>query len=97
MCVFSPAHCGRGLKSDAVAGNLRFLLSQPQKCHIQPERYAQFFLRFIVNMEKMEKYFKEKGCGFLLVDVFEYNEIAKKYYKKLGYNTRNIEMCKKIE
>jgi ribosomal protein S18 acetylase RimI-like enzyme len=47
--------------------------------------------------EKMEKYFKEKGCDFLLVDVFEYNEIAKKYYKRLGYNTRNIEMCKKIE
>jgi hypothetical protein len=27
----------------AVAGNLRFPLSQPQKRHIQPERYAKFF------------------------------------------------------
>jgi hypothetical protein len=25
----------------AVAGNLRFPLSQPQKRHIEPERYAQ--------------------------------------------------------
>jgi hypothetical protein len=28
----------------AVAGNLRFPLSQPQKRHKQPERYAPFFL-----------------------------------------------------
>jgi hypothetical protein len=27
----------------AVAGTLRVPLSQPQKRHIQPERYAQFF------------------------------------------------------
>jgi hypothetical protein len=28
----------------AVAGTLRVPLSQPQKRHIQPERYAQWFL-----------------------------------------------------
>jgi ribosomal protein S18 acetylase RimI-like enzyme len=47
-------------------------------------------------MENMEKYFREKGCDFLLVDVFEYNNVAKEFYKKSGYSTRNIEMCKKI-
>jgi hypothetical protein len=35
----------------AVAGNLRVPLSQPQKRHIQPERYVQLRLSFL-------KYFK---------------------------------------
>jgi hypothetical protein len=30
----------------AVAGNLRFPLLQPQKRHIQPERYVQFGVKF---------------------------------------------------
>jgi hypothetical protein len=30
----------------AVAGNLRFPLSQPQKRHIQPERYVQYALKY---------------------------------------------------
>ncbi|MDR1215519.1 MAG: GNAT family N-acetyltransferase [Treponema sp.] len=47
-------------------------------------------------MEKIEEYFKENGCDFLLVDVFEYNKVAKEFYRKSGYNARNIEMCKKI-
>jgi ribosomal protein S18 acetylase RimI-like enzyme len=47
-------------------------------------------------MEKMEEYFKENDCDFLLVNVFEYNKAAKEFYKKSRYNVRNIEMCKKI-
>jgi ribosomal protein S18 acetylase RimI-like enzyme len=47
-------------------------------------------------MEKIEDFFKENGCDFLLVDVFEYNEAAKEFYKRTGYNARNREMCKKI-
>jgi ribosomal protein S18 acetylase RimI-like enzyme len=47
-------------------------------------------------IKKIEEHFKENGCDFLLVDVFEYNEVAKEFYKKSGYNARNIEMCKKI-
>jgi hypothetical protein len=31
----------------AVAGNLRFPLSQPQKRHIQPERYVQLCLNIL--------------------------------------------------
>jgi hypothetical protein len=31
----------------AVAGNLRFPLSQPQKRHIQPERYVQLGLNLL--------------------------------------------------
>ena len=49
-----------------------------------------------IMMEKMEQYFKDKKCDFIRIDVFEYNEIAKKFYKKHGYKTRNIEMCKKL-
>jgi hypothetical protein len=36
LCAFFLRHIF------AVAGNLRFPLSQPQKRHIQPERYATF-------------------------------------------------------
>jgi hypothetical protein len=34
----------------AVAGNLRFPLSQPQKRHIQPERYAKLRLNVFENI-----------------------------------------------
>jgi hypothetical protein len=38
----------------AVAGNLRFPLSQPQKRHIQPERYTKLRLKFVENfIQKM--------------------------------------------
>jgi hypothetical protein len=33
----------------AVAGNLRFPLSQLQKRHIQPERYVQYHTKFFVK------------------------------------------------
>jgi hypothetical protein len=36
LCAFFLRHIF------AVAGNLRFPLSQPQKRHIQPERYVPF-------------------------------------------------------
>jgi hypothetical protein len=34
----------------AVAGTLRVPLSQPQKRHIQPERYAKWGLKFSENI-----------------------------------------------
>jgi hypothetical protein len=37
----------------AVAGNLRFPLTQPPKRHIQPERYAPFFLTFFRNFQEI--------------------------------------------
>ena len=47
-------------------------------------------------MENIEKHLKEKGCDFMLIDVFEHNTIAKEFYRRNGYKIRNIEMCKKI-
>jgi ribosomal protein S18 acetylase RimI-like enzyme len=47
-------------------------------------------------MENIEKYLKDKGCDFMLIDVFEHNSTAKEFYKKNGYKIRNIEMCKSI-
>jgi hypothetical protein len=35
----------------AVAGNLRFPLSQPQKRHIQPERYVQYPLNWLTKIK----------------------------------------------
>jgi hypothetical protein len=41
LCAFFLSHIF------AVAGNLRFPLSQPQKHRIQPERYATFEPKFV--------------------------------------------------
>lgn len=47
-------------------------------------------------LNQMEKYFKGVHCKGILIDVFAYNENAKKFYSKKGYFNRNIEMMKKI-
>lgn len=48
-------------------------------------------------VKKMESYFKEVGCEYIMVDVFGYNEPANEYYEKLGYRTRIMKKIKKIE
>lgn len=47
-------------------------------------------------MEKMEFYFKKKGCNVSGVDVFPPNRKAYRLYKKLGYRDRNIWMAKNL-
>ena len=47
-------------------------------------------------MDYMEEYFKSVGCKAILLDVFSYNESAKKFYSKNGYYNRLEEMMKKI-
>ncbi len=49
-----------------------------------------------ILMNKMEEYFKNKGCEYILVDVFGYNNNAFKFYSKDGYHTRMHTMIKKI-
>ena len=48
-------------------------------------------------MTKMEKYFKSKGCEYVLVDVFAYNEKAISFYEKVGYHPRMYTDIKKIK
>ena len=47
-------------------------------------------------ISKMEEYFKSVGCEYVMVDVFAYNEIGKKFYSKNNYHTRMEIMMKKI-
>ena len=47
-------------------------------------------------MERMEKYFKSKGCEYILIDVFGYNDNAIKFYYKQGYHARMLTTIKKI-
>ena len=47
-------------------------------------------------MNKMEKYFKNEGCEYVLVDVFAYNENAINFYNKRGYHPRMYVDIKKI-
>ena len=47
-------------------------------------------------MEKMENYFKNVGCEYIFLDVFNYNKNAIKFYEKQGYHTRMRINVKKI-
>lgn len=47
-------------------------------------------------MAKMEEYFKNKGCEYVLVDCFAYNKTGESFYKKHGYHNRMYTMIKKI-
>ena len=49
-----------------------------------------------VLINKMEEYFKSVGCEYVIVDVFGYNEIGKRFYNKKNYHTRMETMIKKI-
>ena len=47
-------------------------------------------------IKKMEEFFKSVECEYVIVDVFAYNEIGKKFYNKKDYHTRMETMIKKI-
>lgn len=47
-------------------------------------------------MNKLEEYFKSKGCEYIIVQVFGYNDNAINFYNKDGYHTRMHHMIKKI-
>lgn len=44
----------------------------------------------------MENYFKSLGCEYIQLDVFSYNESAKQFYYKNGYEDRMYTLFKKI-
>lgn len=47
-------------------------------------------------MKKMEEYFKRQNCDVVRVEVFEPNDGAHNFYKKLGYGDRVVDLIKKI-
>ena len=47
-------------------------------------------------ISKMEDYFKNNNCEYVLVDVFAYNENAIKFYDRHGYHSRMYNNIKKI-
>lgn len=47
-------------------------------------------------IEKMEEYFKQNDCEYVLVDVFAYNETAANFYSKKGYHPRMLVDIKKL-
>lgn len=48
-------------------------------------------------MDKIEAYFKEKGCEYVFVEAFGYNENAYNFYQKDDYHTRMYHMIKNIK
>ena len=50
-----------------------------------------------ILMNKMEEYFKDVGCEYIIVYVFGYNENGINFYKNSGYHTRMLTMIKNIK
>ena len=48
-------------------------------------------------MEKMEEYFKNQECEWVLVDVFAYNKNAIEFYSRRGYHPRMLTDIKKLK
>lgn len=44
----------------------------------------------------MDDYFKSLGCEYIQLNVFSYNESAKQFYYKNGYEDRMHTLFKKI-
>lgn len=47
-------------------------------------------------MQKIEEYFRQKGCDVAGVEVFEPNVNAHQLYMKLGYRDRTVDMIKQL-
>lgn len=47
-------------------------------------------------LDKMEDYFKSINCEFVQLDVFSYNDSAKKFYAKNNYEERIVTLFKKL-
>ncbi len=47
-------------------------------------------------IDKIEKHFKSVGCKSIIIEVFAYNENAKKFYYKNNYHDRCLDVIKKI-
>ena len=48
-------------------------------------------------IQRIEDYFKNIGCEYILVDVFAYNDIAIDFYNDVGFHPRMITNIKKIK
>lgn len=48
-------------------------------------------------IEKIEDYFIEKNCEYVLIDVFAYNNRALEFYDRNGYHPRMIVDIKKLK
>ena len=48
-------------------------------------------------IEKIEDYFIEKNCEYVLIDVFAYNNRALEFYDRNGYHPRMIVDMKKLK
>ena len=47
-------------------------------------------------MDKMQQYFVEENCEYVSLEVFAYNQNARRFYEKNGFCERCVIMAKKI-
>ena len=61
---------------------------------VDPEVRSRGIGRMLIDRAK--EYAKEKNCGFLMLNVWEFNENAVAFYEKYGFSTRTRHMELKI-
>lgn len=48
-------------------------------------------------LNKMEEHFRSVGCKRIIIEVFEYNDMAKNFYYKNDYFNRTTDIMKKLD
>ena len=48
-------------------------------------------------IDKMQQYFIEQQCEYVSLEVFSYNQNAKRFYEKNGFSDRCVIMAKKLQ
>ena len=89
-----------------IAGGLEAYCENDRLCYSCPKKGIVYEL--IVKKDKrhfgagkmllnaMEEYFKSIGCEYIQIDVFSYNEPAKRFYYNQGYEDRMLSVFKKV-
>ena len=47
-------------------------------------------------LAETEKYFSGQNCEGIILDVFAYNEVARRFYEQNGFFERTVEVMKEI-
>ena len=74
--------------------NIPLMRGRVIELYVEPEYRGKKVAAKLMN--EMEKYFKNKKCTIMKVEVFKPNTRAHRFYEKCGFQERVIDMIKEI-
>lgn len=97
-----------GVVSGFVAGVIFDVGDEPDEFDCKPHKMGRVIELFVAEsyrgqgfgkklLQKLEQYFKEKGCLKMNLEVFAPNTNAYQFYKKYGFIERNIDLVKLLD